>query len=162
MPNLSLEILIPLNEFSLKYFKRYNKFYIQSLQGEPQSTCWRVNAFDSISMPGIIQIMAEEYYSNDFEDDKENMVVGGLITEPVAPEPQSAQIEGETFIKPKREYKYTYTGEESAQWTYNIKYPIKASINGNEITIVWNSNYSGQFDLSFGSASKTIVVESLF
>ena len=161
-PNLSLDFLIPLNEYSLRYFKRYNKFYLKSLQGENQDICWRIEAVDNISMPGIIQISAEEYYSNDFKDDKDKGIVDGLIIPPEPVEPQSEFIEGESFIKPKRQYDYIYTGEEIGEWTYNTKYPIKATINGNKISVTWTSNYSGQFDLTFGSATKTIVVESLF
>ena len=45
--------------------------------------CWRIEAIDWISMPGIIEINAVEYYSNETEDDIENGIVGGLITEPI-------------------------------------------------------------------------------
>ena len=41
--------------------------------------CWRVEATDWISTPGILEISAVEYYVNEFEDDVENGVVGGLI-----------------------------------------------------------------------------------
>jgi hypothetical protein len=41
--------------------------------------CWRVEATDSISVPGILEITAVEYYANETEDDIENGVVGGLI-----------------------------------------------------------------------------------
>jgi hypothetical protein len=59
-------------------------------------------------MPGILEINAIEYYSNDIEDDMENGIVGGLIVEPADPEPVRSLIVGENFIKPKREYEYKY------------------------------------------------------
>ena len=59
-PNHSLNILLPKNESTLKYFKRYSKFYLK----EDTSICWRVEATDTISMPGIIEINAVEYYIN--------------------------------------------------------------------------------------------------
>ena len=33
---------------------------------------------------------------------------------------------------------------------------------GKKITLKWTSSYSGQFDLTYGPITKTIVVESLF
>ena len=63
-PNHSLNILMPKNEDTLKYFKRYNKFYLQG-----DEVCWRVEAIDWISTPGILEVTAVEYYSNEIEDD---------------------------------------------------------------------------------------------
>jgi len=40
---------MPQNEDTLKYFKRYSKFYLQD-----SSICWRVEAIDWISTPGIL------------------------------------------------------------------------------------------------------------
>jgi hypothetical protein len=79
-PNYSLHILMPKNEDTLKYFKRYSKFYLQNID-TTEPVCWRVEAVDSISMPGILEINAIEYYSNDWADDVENGIVDGLIAE---------------------------------------------------------------------------------
>ena len=49
------------------------------------------------------------YYNKD-EDDVENGIVGGLI-EPT-PEEVEGLIKGDTFIKPKVEYKYSYAGND--------------------------------------------------
>jgi hypothetical protein len=51
-------------------------------------TCWRVEAMDWISTPGILEVTAVEYYSNEFEDDVENGVVDGLIEEIKDPNPK--------------------------------------------------------------------------
>ena len=54
------------------YFRRYAKFYLQGIgEGDP-NTCWRVEAVDGISMPGVLQVNAVEYYANETEDDMEN------------------------------------------------------------------------------------------
>jgi hypothetical protein len=50
---------------TLKRFQRYAKFYIRGSDAETNSICWRVEATDAISMPGILEITAHEYYSND-------------------------------------------------------------------------------------------------
>ena len=160
-PNHSLNILLPKNENTLKQFKRYSEFYLKPQQEGEQPICWRVEATDTISMPGVLEINAIEYWSNEVEDDIKNGIVGGLITNTI-PEPQDASIEGEIFIKPKKSYIYRYTGTETANWNYDKRLPIEAKINDKEITILWKTTYTGQFVLSYGTEEKTIVVESLF
>jgi hypothetical protein len=65
IPNHTLNILMPKSEETLKRFKRYSKFYIRGADEESNSICWRVEATDAISMPGVLEITAHEYYSND-------------------------------------------------------------------------------------------------
>ena len=74
-------------------------------------------------MPGILEINAIEYYANEIEDDIENGVVGGLIVDPIQPE-NKAVIKGETFIKPKKEYEFEYTGVITGTWNIDPKLPI--------------------------------------
>lgn len=159
-PNHSLNILIPRNEETLAYFKRYAKFYLQ----EDTSTCWRIEAVDSISMPGIIEINAVEYYINDFYD--EDGIVDELNVKPIPEDATTTEIEGPTFIKPKTTYAYAYMGEEGAVGKWSVKEKdMPVEINKATDTIIslkWNKNYSGQFTLQCGEATKTIVVESLF
>ena len=157
IPNYSLYILMPKTDKTIQQFTRYSEFYLQGLE-----TCWRVEAIDSISMPGILEIYAKEYYSNKHEDNVTEGIVGDLIVEPITPEPAAADIEGEIFIKPKCYYTYKYVGDAEGEWLWDSKLPIEAKINGKEITIKWTTTYNGQFILSFGDLEKTIVVESLF
>lgn len=157
-PNLSLNILMPKSESALKYFKRYSKFY---LQGE--SLCWRVEAMDWISMPGILEINATEYYRNEEEDD--NGVVGALITEPISPNTEAVEevIFGETFIKPGQWYEYTYRGNVQGDWKVEKDIPVEIESNGKNVKLCWVDSYSGEFVLNYADLfKKTIVVESLF
>ena len=71
-PNHSLSILMPKNKYTMNYFKRYNKFYLQG-----DDTCWRVEATDWISTPGILEVTAVEYYANETEDEIDAGIVGG-------------------------------------------------------------------------------------
>lgn len=167
-PNYSLNILMPLTDESLNYFKRYNKFY---LQNDDKKVCWRVEAVDWISTPGILEITAVEYYANKSEDDIENGLVGALIAKKIDPnEGDLTQIiSGDTFIKPKKEYSYICNKNiPDGKWSFDKNYPIEiVNITRNAkgksvITIKWNSSYTGQFELLFGQFKKTIVVESLF
>jgi len=73
---------MPLNDETLSYFKRYSKFYLQE---DKNKVCWRVEAIDWISTPGILEVVAVEYYANETEDDIDNGLVGGLKVEPLDP-----------------------------------------------------------------------------
>ena len=177
-PNYSLNILLPKNTDNLKQFKRYKKFYLQDLVEGEDNTCWRVEAIDTMSTPGIIEITAVEYYSNEHEDDVDNGLVGALIAKPIDPNTEAETqffICGDTFIKPKKEYIYYIDSSLYGQWYLSDdKLPIKKEIfedeqGRNAIKIKWTSPYSGQFDLWYGDDDgplfdykKTIVVESLF
>ena len=159
LPNYSLDILMPNNEETKKYFDRYSKFFL-SFNNESIPTCWRVEARDIISTPGIMEIHASEYYYNEFEDDVENGLVGGLI-EPITLE-ATGEIQGEAFIKPKMFYEFNYTGNEDAEWLLDSNLPIEVQINDKSIKIKWLKAYSGEFELRYGDSLKTIIVESLF
>ena len=177
-PNYSLHILMPKTTANLKQFKRYKKFYLQDLVEGEDRVCWRVEAIDTFSTPGIVEVTAVEYYANESEDDVENGKVGSLIKKPIDPNIGTESefvIFGDTFIKPKKEYIYYIEDALYGQWYIsNQKLPIVMrefeDENGrNCISIKWDSTYSGQFDLWFGDENgplfdykKTIVVESLF
>ena len=164
-PNYSLSILMPLNEDTLKQFKRYSKFYLQNVEGD-HKICWRVEATDSISTPGILEVTAIEYYANESEDDIENGIVGGLIEEIKNPNSEVVEdaIVGETFIKPKTTNRYYFNGSLLSEWRVQGKnLPLKIEkIDDYTLDIMWDSTYSGQFILSYGDYEKTIIVESLF
>ena len=162
-PNHSLSILMPLNDHVLNYFKRYSKFYLQG-----NTTCWRVEAVDSISTPGIVEVIAVEYYSNQFEDDIDEGIAGALIQKIEEPDQNGAEdfyIEGNSFIKIKTPSEYKFIGDYSAEWTVSKKVPIEFKFDEEDpriVIITWTQGYSGSFDLYYGDYKKTIVVESLF
>ena len=169
IPNYSLNILLPKNENTLNYFKRYSKFYLGSADEITKKICWRIEAVDTISTPGIIEIAAVEYYANETEDNIEEGIVGDLIVEPINPNPPTVEktIVGETFIRPKKEYIYTIEDADIGQWKIDSKLPIENDIFVNEegkaaVKLKWLPTFSGQFVLSFGPYNKTIIVESLF
>ena len=157
LPNHAIHLLLPSNEANLEQFQRYTKFYLQGLAGAAAKVCWRVEGVDTISTPGIIGVYAEEYYANNDVDDIENGIVGGLI-----PEEVPSDISGETFIKPRKVYTFTYVGSEIASWEYDNTLPMEVNIDDKQIHIAWNTNYGGQFVLKYGTTEKTVVVNSLF
>ena len=163
-PNYSLSILMPKTDSAVKYFQRYTKFYLQG--DKDYNICWRVEAVDWLSTPGILEVIAVEYYRNETEDDIEEGIVGGLIAEPVNPNNKFVEetIRGETFIKPKKQYEYTYEGNLEGIWSVGGNdCPVELIQNGKSVSVRWLNTYSGQFDLIYaGHFKKTIVVESLF
>lgn len=176
-PNYSLHFYMPKNEDTMKYFKRYTKFYLGEADNPDDQICWRVEATDSISTQGILEITAVEYYANETEDDVDNGLVGAFITklqDPNKPD-ESDGIIGDTFIKPKKEYIYYAETSLYGHW-YLGKTKVPVTMETCEIEngypavkIKWNTSYSGQFDIWFGDEEgpllnfkKTIVVESLF
>ena len=161
-PNYSLNILLPKTADTLSYFQRYNKFY---LADDELKVCWRIEAIDWLSMPGVLEINAVEYYANEFEDNLKDGTVGTLKTEPINPNNSFIEdtIIGETFIKPKREYEYEYVGNLVGEWSVKENYPIELIQDGKKVKLRWLDTYSGQFDLIYADCfKKTIVVQSLF
>lgn len=164
-PNHSLNILMPHTPEAVKYFNRYSKFYLitedtKEVLDEGKEYCWRVEAMDSISTPGLLQINAVEYYANSFEDDEG--IVGKLITRPAERDDENDPIIGATLIKPKVVYTYTARDGLQGEWSYDPALPIEATIEANSIKIKWDSFNSGNFTLSFGTEEKNITVDSLF
>ena len=161
-PNLSLNILMPLNEDTLYAFDRYSKFLFAG-------KAWRVQTPDAISIKNVLEINAEEYYIDRDEDDVDDEVADGLIIEPIDPNPDedTVKIEGLTFIKPKitEIYKAPEIGGEWKILEDNCPVCLKVS-NDPFVQITWNKTISGQFTLQWSKENtiltKIIVVESLF
>ena len=134
-PNYSVNFLMTKTPSTSEYFKRYSKFYLKGLDDTAPDTCWRVEAVDSISMPGILQVNAVEYYANETEDDIENGMVGGLIFEPIDTATPADLIVGDTFIKPKMTAIYTYEGVNRPAWYVDKKYPLDIEVDGRTLKL---------------------------
>ena len=160
-PNHSLNILMPKTKETVEYFKRYSKFYIGDSDDatDVESVCWRVEATDQVSMPGILEINAVEYFSNEFTDDLEKGIAN--IT-PEKPEIIESLIEGPSSIKPKTSYIFNYLGDKEAKWIVDSKYPMDIKVHDKTVEVTWLKTFSGKFTISFGETSREIIVESLF
>lgn len=158
-PSYSLTFLVPNNEETREFFKRYTEFYLQDC-----STCWRIEGVDALTTLGVIEVYAKEYYAN--KDEDKDGIVNGLI-EPVKPNTldEEKAIRGDTFIKVKQTVDYTFNGNVAGKWFVDEKYPVVLEVNSRDprrVTLKWTGAYSGQFELHYADYSKTIVVESLF
>lgn len=174
-PNHSLNILMPKRKDVIEYFKRYSKFYLSSslFEEDPANAledyqiCFRVEATDWVSTPGVFEMTAVEYYANDTEDmDK---LVGGAIlkkNEETPDELVTHTIKGPGFIKPLEVVEYKFIGMFKTGWeVVNPSLPVIMEIDENDPTICrvkWNIARSGQFEITCSGKTKTIVVESLF
>ena len=185
-PNLTLSILIPESKSALEYFRRYSKFYLQGdAEGSPV-VCWRVNTVNWISMPGVIELVAQEDYINNDVDTIGEIPGHKEMQERIAQEEklkaeQSAQsivIKGDNFIKPKTTH--TFTCQNGNEWRIIASNgaPIQVlSKTNTEIKLKWDKFYSGQFVLAKYKVTrdedgkvtdelmitqKTIVVETLY
>lgn len=169
-PNYSLNILIPKTKSNLEFFRRYSKFYFANLEEGAPDICWRVEAVNWISMPGVIEIVAVEYYSNKMEDRTELDDVGevqafALRSTPKEKSLDDQKLNGEKIIRPKKEYKYTAISAVEQKWSVLPGVPVKLRVDSTDSRtcyVTWMSGFSGQFDLYFGKHKKHITVESLF
>lgn len=167
-PNYSLNILLPKTKENLEYFRRYSKFYFDNIEDGAPDICWRVEAVNWISMPGVIEIVAVEYYSNQMEE-KQKLEDAGHIQAfslRTVPEDKGEQIiNGESTIRPKKEYKYEASSIAKKEWSVLEGVPVKLRVDSENPKIcyvTWISGFSGQFDLYFGKTKKHITVGSLF
>lgn len=162
-PDYSLEIYLPKNALTKKYFKRYQRFAFNK-------TVWEIQVVDDISIEGVLQIIAEEHYANADLDDVENeKVTDSIIIKPMNPNNEDEHIIGDTFIKPLGKFEYTLMEgiPTDGEWKVLEKnYPVKIAKTENGISLQWYTAKSGQFTLIYSTQnqeySKVIVVESLF
>lgn len=162
-PNLSLNILLPRNEVTVKAFDRYKEFILDG-------RCWKVKAVDPISMTvdrqGVLEVNAQEDYINEVTDDEINEIKDGLIVEPDEPTPNS-EINGETFIKPAIPEIYSVDVDGGTWCIRENNVPVDIEpIDNKSVQVTWKKMTSGQFTLVWNNGSdtyeKVIVVESLF
>ena len=162
-PNLSLNILMPRNEVTVKAFDRYKEFILDG-------RCWKVKAVDPISMAidrqGVLEINAQEDYINEVTDDEINEIKDGLIVESNEPTPNS-EISGETFIKPAIPEIYSVDIDGGTWCIRENNVPVDIEpIDNKSVQVTWKKMTSGQFTLVWNNGSdtyeKVIVVESLF
>ena len=162
-PNLSLNILIPRNEVTIKAFDRYKEFILDG-------RCWKVKAVDPISMTvdrqGVLEVNAQEDYINEVTDDELNEIKDGLVVEPDEPTPNS-EINGETFIKPAIPEIYSVDMDGGTWCIRENNVPVDIEpIDNKSVQVMWKKMTSGQFTLVWNNGSdtceKVVVVESLF
>lgn len=159
VPNWSLELYLPRNQTTDKAFKeRYTRFMFND-------KLWEVQAVDSISMDGVLQVIALESFVNKQIDDVENNIADAYIVKPRV-EIHSDEIQGNTFIKPRFDEHYSCL-DNRGEWSVLEKAcPVTLIPDAAGVTVRWERVVSGQFTLCYTVGEdvykKTIVAESLY
>lgn len=158
VPNMSLVFYVGYSERNRQLFERYKRF-------EFDGRFWQVQAPDTISTPGIIEVTAEE----DFECHGDELLIALVDPNPEV-NTKLDHISGDTFVKPLTTVVYkAETLNMTDTWSVrlpnenkDIKDVLTWEANGRELKIKWTAMVSGSFIIQYGSLEKTIVVESLF
>lgn len=159
VPNLTLDIYMVNTEQNRRTFERYCNF-------EFAGRFWKVQAPDSISTPGILEIVAEE----DYDCKHDEVLVEVKDPNPLIPK-NANYIIGETFVKPLATM--TFTPKTAVnEWKWSVTLPadenkeiddvLEYKVNGPSIEVTWYATFSGSYILHYGPLEKTVVAESLF
>lgn len=161
VPNWTLELYVPATEENIKKFKdRYATFMFDGKS-------WEVQVTDSVSIDGVLQIIAMEHYVNETLDNIEENIEDYFEVIPVVKETGTEyMILGSTFIKPLFSEKYQ-AEEPGGDWSIlEPNCPAKLIQTKEGLELTWTNMTSGQFTLQYTLNNqvyqKVIVVESLF
>lgn len=159
VPNHSLDIYLPNTEQTRRLFARYKRFQFANRY-------WMIEGFDDISTPKILEVIAVENY----ECHGDEQIIETVDPNPPVINPEATVIIGETFVKPLQTAVFRIDNV-NAPGTWEVKLEsdnkdvedvLEWKTYGDTIEVKWTAMVSGSYVLSFGDATKTVVVESLF
>lgn len=145
--NYSLIIYVQQNEETLKYFKRFKKVMINN---QP----WEVQATDSISTPGIIEISLKETYNNTIETDIEKAVEKAMKKEEIKEQNgNEPYIKGLTEVYPYDVSTYEIKNYNGGDWMISNESKLNIvkmkNITDNLVDIHILTGKSGNFTLNY-------------
>lgn len=157
VPNMSLVFYISNTERNRELFERYKRF-------EFEGRYWEVQAPDTISTPGIIEVTAEE----DYECHGDELLFETVDPNPVV-KPSEDAIIGDTFVKPLTTAVYNASTNKAGTWSVtlpsenkDIQDVLEWRVEDNQLIVRWTAMISGSYIVHYGALEKTIIVESLF
>lgn len=153
--NYTLIMYITKDEFTLDYFERFKKIKIDD---KP----WEVQAVDTMSSMGIIEVALKETFSNTLEEEMKDIETETNGDQ----EAGSPHIIGSAIVYPYETYSYAIDGLTNGIWTIDNMKLVKINyFDTNQIEISIKTGRSGKFTLSYTSDSQTvelpIVIESI-
>lgn len=159
VPNHSLHVYMPKTEATVRLFTRYSRFKFADRY-------WMVEAWDDISTPGIFEFTAVENY----ECHGDEQIIETVDPNPPVVNPEATNIIGDTFVKPLQAAVFRIDNVSApGVWEVQLESDNKDvedvlewKTYGDTIEVTWTAMVSGSYVLSFGNATKTVVVESLF
>jgi len=142
--NYTLLLYVSKNAITENYFHRFD---IVTLNGKP----WQVQAVDTFSTAGIVEVALKEFYSNSIEQEIENEKLENNIT-------IDSPIEGPKEVYPYDVLKYTILEKNNGVWkvSNNKARIINQTDSFVEIEIV--TSKSGAFDLIYQTEDAEDVV----
>jgi hypothetical protein len=151
-PNLSLHMYVKNDVATLAFLERF-----QTL--ELEGRMWRVEATDSISMGGIIEVSLGEYFNNPLAEYETIPVVTPIDT-------TVPHIYGETLVKPYDIETYTVVDASGGTWFINNMTAAITSSTDASATVEVISGKSGSFTISYVRLNETdltlnVTIESL-
>lgn len=159
VPNHSLHVYMPKTDFNTQFFTRYTRFKFADRY-------WMIEAWDDISTPGILEFTAVENY----ECHGDEQIIETVDPNPPVVNPEATVIIGDSFVKPLQTAVFRIDNIEApGVWEVQLESDNKDvedilewKTYGDTIEVKWKAMVSGSYVLSFGNATKTVVVESLF
>jgi hypothetical protein len=171
-PTANLKMLVQNNPENRAFFHRYQVFLINQI-------AYMVEMVDELSMPGVLQLQANEYYSNLIEDDIKENIRNAWNIQPIIPQyPTDYAIQGPLTVKPQEDVVFE-TMMRGGEWIIieNVglkmndpRCPAKiiGSSKGPTVTIVWDTLKSGLYTVGYQMPNggqlfqRAVYVESLF
>lgn len=169
VPTGSIVLLTEDNPIYREYFTRYQKFLLKG-------KTYKIEMIDNLSMPGIIQINAAEFYTETVEDDEG--IRNSYNVQPIVEHHKSEYgINGPRFIKPYFEAEFE-TFIPGGYWSiqevdalpplHKSRFPAQLIDEDNtqkKIHVKWSSPKTGNFTLEYHTNDKlyqfNVVIESL-
>jgi hypothetical protein len=152
--NYTLVMYIPQTEESLKYFSRFKKVIINN---QP----WEVQAVDSISTPGIIEMTLKETYNNSIEKDI-NKIIEEIEKKEEIPEKEEIFIYGPKTLYPYDVSTYEIKNYNGIAGTWSIENASRSkmvkmfSLEDNKIQLSILTGKSGKFTLVYKTEKEII------
>jgi hypothetical protein len=153
--NYTLIMYIQQNEETLKYFKRFKKVMIN---GQP----WEVQATDSISTPGIIEVSLKETYNNTIEVDIEKAVEEATKKEIIAEQnTNEPYIYGSAEVYPYDVRHYEIKNYSGGHWSIlnesRLNLVKLKNISDKEVDLHIITGKSGKFTLIYECNERKII-----
>jgi hypothetical protein len=128
--------------------------------------CYRVEAVDYISTPGVFELTAVEYYSNkDTDNIEEGLADSKRIQKPKPNESVGSRItiEGPAYTQPFIKTKYVCVGI-GDHWEVKGPSHLQWEVDpddSNILYVTWGHHMTGTFNVKNGHYERQIIVESL-
>lgn len=145
--NYNAFMYIQSNEETLEYFHRFGSIEVD---GYP----WEIQSVDSISTPGILQVILKEDYQNSIKDAAEAEKEPDPEVDPALP-----HIEGETVVYPYDEKEYFIQLAENGTWVVdNEKKAIITSQTSEKAKLAIVTSRSGEVNLIYRRENEEDIV----